>query len=118
MPTFNYTAIKDGKTVSGSTEAKSREAVSALLARENMRPLLIKESRTVQSKNFLEKFGGKVKLKDLVIFTRQLSTMINAGYLSYAVLVLYRRKPKAKDSRKSSPASRTRLKVESAWRTH
>ncbi|MGI9027743.1 MAG: type II secretion system F family protein [Candidatus Saccharimonadales bacterium] len=77
MVRFNYTATKDGKPLSGSSEAASREAVIATLAKQNIHVLTVKEAST--RLNFLSRKGGSVKQKDLVIFTRQLSTMVSAG---------------------------------------
>lgn len=77
--TFSYTAVKDGKTVTGTTEATDKAALRTLLSRQGLHPLIIKEHSKKGS--FLSKLGvsKKVKLKDLVIFTRQLSVMISAG---------------------------------------
>ncbi len=74
---FAYTAVtKDGKTVQGTADASSREGLVSLLSGQGLRPVVIKEGKTT-TKN---KGGGKkVKNRDLVIFTRQLSTMISAG---------------------------------------
>src|SRR5690606_2279876 len=74
MARFEYTARKNGKTVSGAIEASSKDAVISTLHRQGMQPLTIK---AVSSKKVRRK--GKVKSKDLVVFTRQLSTMISAG---------------------------------------
>ncbi len=76
---FTYTAVdKSGKTHEGSLEAASEAAVSQLIARQNMRAVVIKKDTAKQNPlNFL--LAQKVKLKDLVIFTRQLATMIDAG---------------------------------------
>jgi len=77
---FKYKAIaKDGKTVSGSAEAASRTALLALLRKQSLHPVLIEKTK---KKSGASSFFGpkkKVKLSDLVIFTRQLSTMISAG---------------------------------------
>lgn len=76
MARFTYTATtKEGKTIQGSTEAASKEALVALLAKQGLRPVIIK----IDSGRGGHKRAKKVKLKDLVIFTRQLSTMISAG---------------------------------------
>lgn len=78
---FNYKATnKDGKTISGSAEVADRQALIALLHKQNLRPVLI-ESTQSKPKSGNKLFGSKkkVKLADLVIFTRQLSTMISAG---------------------------------------
>src|SRR5829696_5830039 len=75
---FNYTAtIKEGRTLTGTAEATTKEALVATLNRQGLHPIVIK---TESVGGFLgKKKRGKVKLKDLVIFTRQLSTMISAG---------------------------------------
>lgn len=75
---FHYTAVnRDGKTVQGTIEAADRQAVVEALHKQGSRPLVIKSS---SSKNFLSfDLNRKVKQKDLVVFTRQLSTMVSAG---------------------------------------
>jgi type IV pilus assembly protein PilC len=78
MPKFTYTAVtKEGKTVSGSIEATTREALVGSLNKQGVRPLVVKQQGGFNIKSI----GGKPKVKsrDLVIFTRQLSTMISAG---------------------------------------
>lgn len=72
---FSYTATKDGKTFHGTVEAVNKEALVAMLGRQGARPIVVK----VDNGKGGGKKSGKVKLKDLVIFTRQLSTMISAG---------------------------------------
>ena len=82
MTHFSYTAVnKAGKTQEGETDAASKEILVATLTRQGLRPLVIKTETAKSSGSFLAKFGTrkKVKPKDLVIFTRQLSTMISAG---------------------------------------
>ncbi len=83
MAKFEYTATgPDQKQHSGILEAADENAARSSLVRLKLRPLVIKK---VQKKKgeinipFLSKGGGRVKPKDLVIFTRQLATMINAG---------------------------------------
>lgn len=73
---FSYTATKDGRTLQGTVEAADREALIATLTKQGAKPIIIKAETT---ENTGKKHGGKVKLKDLVIFTRQLSTMVSAG---------------------------------------
>jgi type IV pilus assembly protein PilC len=73
---FIYTAVtKEGKKIEGVAEATNRESLIATLAKQNARPVVIKED-TGRARG---KGGKKVKMKDLVLFTRQLSTMISAG---------------------------------------
>lgn len=74
---FSYTAqTKEGKTVQGSAEAANKEALVSLLAKQGAKPIVIKSEGDKIAKT---KKGKKVKSKDLVVFTRQLSTMISAG---------------------------------------
>lgn len=75
---FVYTATKDGRTINGSVEATNRETALSTLAQQNIHPLTI-HSRS-SKKSFLDNLtAGRVKQKDIVVFTRQLSTMISAG---------------------------------------
>lgn len=76
---FNYKATTtDGRTISGTAEAANRGALLTLLHKQNVRPVSIEVAKGSAKK---KGFSGKKKLKltDLVIFTRQLSTMISAG---------------------------------------
>ncbi|HOR23448.1 type II secretion system F family protein [Candidatus Saccharibacteria bacterium] len=78
MPKFEYTALsKEGKKATGTTEASSKESLEESLKHQGLHPLVIKQASGLKLNFNLTK--GKVKLKDLVIFTRQLSTMVSAG---------------------------------------
>lgn len=74
---FTYTATKDGKTIQGNAEGANKEAVIEMLHRQGAKPLVVKAESS--RGGFSKKFKGGVKQKDIVIFTRQLSTMISAG---------------------------------------
>jgi type IV pilus assembly protein PilC len=77
---FTYKATNsDGRTISGSAEAASKEALLALLHKQGLHPLLIRTGKAKAKSKGLFKPKEKIKLGDLVIFTRQLSTMISAG---------------------------------------
>lgn len=78
---FTYKALThDGKTVNGNYEAPSREALITTLSKQGMRPILIKVDTGVKKVSALDNFfKPKIKLRDLVMFTRQLSTLISAG---------------------------------------
>lgn len=78
MQEYTYTATKDQKTITGSIQGKNKEAVIASLRKQGVQPIIVKE-RT--NKDILSKlrFGKKVALKDLAVFTRELSTMVSAG---------------------------------------
>jgi type IV pilus assembly protein PilC len=77
MPIFAYTAREtaSGREIRNSVEALTEQsAIAALLGRN----LLVVEIREKVAKKGQTK-GGKVSLADLVMFTRQLATMIDAG---------------------------------------
>lgn len=77
MAEFSYVAFtSDGRQTNGTVNAASRQAAITALRAQGLRLLNIKEAGAAK-KRF--SFGKKVKLKDLVIFTRELSTMISAG---------------------------------------
>lgn len=77
MSDFSYTIInKDGRSSKGILNAADREAALGILRQQGAKPLMVKEVEAHKKINLL---GNKVKLKDLVIFTRELSTMISAG---------------------------------------
>src|ERR1700691_3338443 len=78
MPVFTFSG-KDasGQKVSGERNAPSKQAVGQLLRRERITPGAIRE----KGKEFaMPTFGtGKVKVKEIAIFFRQFSVMIDAG---------------------------------------
>ncbi|MEO6513632.1 MAG: type II secretion system F family protein [Candidatus Saccharimonadales bacterium] len=76
---FSYKAItKDGKNISGVYEAANKQALIAALAKQGAHPILIRSASQGGVSGF-KLFQPKVKLRDLVIFTRQLSTLVSAG---------------------------------------
>lgn len=76
---FTYKATKDGKTFSGSVEAANKAALLSLLHKQGIHPLFIEANKGKRKAGSLLSKKKKIKLSDLVIFTRQLSTMISAG---------------------------------------
>ena len=77
MADFTYSAINaHGQHISGTITAGTRDEAVKNLRDAGHKPLSVKEAKTGFNKSI---GGGKVKLKDLVIFTRELSTMISAG---------------------------------------
>lgn len=76
---YTYKASnKAGKNVEGTLQASTREEALSELRHQNLRPLTLKPN-IAKSKRGGFSFGKRVSLKELVIFTRQLSTMISAG---------------------------------------
>ena len=78
---FSYTAqTRDGKSISGTYDAPDRDAVVAALTKQGARPILIKLDESAKKNNAIANFfKPTVKLRDLVMFTRQLSTLVSAG---------------------------------------
>jgi type IV pilus assembly protein PilC len=77
MPAFVYKGkARDGRAVSGEKVGENKEAVMALLRREQILVSSIKEKGKEVA---LPKIGGGVPAKELAIFTRQFSVMIDAG---------------------------------------
>jgi type IV pilus assembly protein PilC len=80
MAKFTYTALNEqNKTVNGTVEAADRAAAMDLLGKQNVRPIGLKEEKKGGGNINIPFLKKKVKSKDLVVFTRQLSTMVSAG---------------------------------------
>ena len=80
--TFEY-AVRDraGQIVTGKIDAESTAAVAAKLKSMGYAPVKISAVRNtgLQMDLKLPKLGAKVKLKELAVFSRQFSTLINSG---------------------------------------
>jgi type IV pilus assembly protein PilC len=85
MPTFSYTAVDaQGKQANGAIEAADQGAAIAQIRQLGLYPQRLDEKREDAAANKKEKApkvkkGGKVKVKILTTFTRQLATLIDAG---------------------------------------
>lgn len=82
MPTFSYVAQnRSGKLERGTTNAETRQSLMQSLQRRGLRPQQIDEKPSGGLLAGL--FGGqrhvKVKSSEVMVFTRQLSTIVNAG---------------------------------------
>jgi type IV pilus assembly protein PilC len=75
MPTFSYTArAANGELKKGRLDVKDRDEVVAQLKRQRLIVVNVAEEGKQKSS-----IGGSIGMRDVVIFTRQFSTMINAG---------------------------------------
>ncbi|MCB8932174.1 MAG: type II secretion system F family protein [Fimbriimonadaceae bacterium] len=78
MPVFAYTAIdSSGRTVRSVTEADDEQLVLAKLRDQGLHCTEIKRSGSSMKKSSFGK--KKLKVKSLVVFSRQFATMIDAG---------------------------------------
>jgi len=77
MPSFAYTARETttGREIRSMVEAKNEQSAIAALLNRNLLVVSIQEKIPKKGKTQ----GGRVLLADLVVFTRQLATMIDAG---------------------------------------
>lgn len=94
MATFSYTAHnKRGEMQKGTVVAMDQSAAAANLNERGLTPILIKLDSGKKggiNLGFLNKFGGKVKLTDKMVFSRQFATMINAGIpISQSLSILH-----------------------------
>jgi type IV pilus assembly protein PilC len=77
MPDYKYQGTsRSGSTVSGTMTATSKKDLENMLKRQQITP----KKMTEKGKEFnMPQFGGGVNAKELAIFTRQFSVMIDAG---------------------------------------
>src|SRR5271154_536 len=77
MPVFTYHGTnRSGNSVTGEMNATSKTEAQSQLRRQQITPTKMSE----KGKEFnLPTFGSGVKAKELAVFTRQFSVMIDAG---------------------------------------
>jgi type IV pilus assembly protein PilC len=77
MPVFTYRGTnRSGGSVAGEMTAASKAELQTLLRRQQITPTKMSE----KGKEFnMPTFGGSVSAKELAVFTRQFSVMIDAG---------------------------------------
>lgn len=79
MPIFSYQATNaSGKTIQGTLSATDKTSAMTLMREQGLRPISLEIESSVK-KGGKGLFKPKVKITDLVLFTRQLSTMVSAG---------------------------------------
>jgi type IV pilus assembly protein PilC len=79
LPEYVWTGInKRGDKVSGILEGVNEAAIEQILTRQGIKVLKVKP-RPKHISEYLPFLSPRVKLPEIVIFTRQLATMINAG---------------------------------------
>ena len=86
MPVFEYTALDlKGKSVNGVLDADSIQAVRQKLRTTKVFPVTIKETRAITTKKEVPLFSlrrlfTRVKPSQMAMFTRQLATLVGAGF--------------------------------------
>ena len=80
MATFRYSAKdKTGRTVTGALESADERTLLEILRRQELIVISIKQERKKEKISLYLDFGGRIKLSELVLFARQLATMIDSG---------------------------------------
>ena len=107
MPTFRYSAIDfSGKPFNGSLEADSLEAVRDKLTQNRYHIIGINEVATsTGAADFFKRFS-RAKAKELVVFSRQFATMIDAGLSVLKCLDILQRQTKDPVLREALAATR------------
>lgn len=79
MLTFRYTArdSSTGEKITSEVQADNEQSAAKLIKQQGLAPVDIEAVDGSQST--FGKFRGRIKTKDKVLFSRQLSTLINAG---------------------------------------
>ena len=80
MLTYKYIARdpKTGQKHKAEVEADSEQSASRLIRDQGLAPLSIK-LKDDEGDGIFGRFANRIKIKDKIIFSRQLSTLINAG---------------------------------------
>ncbi len=89
MAVFRYYVIDgNGRESSGTKEMSSKKELISYLMAEGYRPIRIEEAGGINTSSISKAFAkstakkgakGRVKLEDIAVFCRQLSTLVNAG---------------------------------------
>lgn len=76
---FRYSAkTKEGETQTGFVEAGNRDAAVNILMEHNLFILSLKSAETARWYDRVSSYLGGVKRKDMLVFTRQLATLLEA----------------------------------------
>src|SRR5438477_11238341 len=78
MPNFSFKGKnRQGEMVAGERAADSKQALALALRRDQLFLLEAKEKKSWSFKDF--EFGGTPTAKEIAVFTRQFSVMIDSG---------------------------------------
>lgn len=81
MALYSYEAFsKDGKKITGEIDAPSADALKEQLTKQGLFPIKIELSGGVSTGGFLKRlFESKVTIKDKILLTKQLATLLKSG---------------------------------------
>ncbi len=103
MPRYKYTALTTaGKKIKGDLMASSRTDILSYLRTHALTPIQITENKAPEKLNIRNPFvRSGYRLKDMVFFTRQFATMLNAGLNVTSALDTLRRQKTSLHLKKS-----------------
>jgi type IV pilus assembly protein PilC len=116
MATFEYRAKdRNGEILTGSLDASSEDALISKLKDQDLFVLDIKRFRDEKEKGLSRniKFFERIKTRDLVVFTRQFSTLITSGMSLIESLVVLEKQTTGDKFR--AIISRVRRDIESGY---
>lgn len=88
MPSFEYVVIdQKGKEKKGSMEGLNEEKVTAVLKEEGLIPLSVKE-QSLLKRDINFNIGNPIKPRDLSVFCRQFTSIVNAGVTVISALLM------------------------------
>lgn len=83
MPTYRYKAIDEtGNPMSGTLDAETLQNANAIIVSRGLMPSEVKEVNAGNRDSFwsnIKSITGKVKTNELILFTKQFRSMLNAG---------------------------------------
>ena len=83
MATYRYNAIDEtGNSLSGMLDAESIQNANAILGGRGLIPTEIREDKEGSGESLTDRISaltGGVKIRDLILFTKQFRSMLNAG---------------------------------------
>ncbi|HPL68398.1 MAG TPA: hypothetical protein PLG94_17820, partial [Smithellaceae bacterium] len=83
MATYRYNAIDEtGNALSGTLDAESIQNANAILGARGLIPTEIREDKEGSGESLTDRISaltGGVKIRDLILFTKQFRSMLNAG---------------------------------------
>ncbi len=80
MSAYRYTAKdRSGRSVAGVMEANDERSMLEILRKQELVVITLKPDKQKAKIGKAAKGGGKIKLQELVLFSRQLATMIDSG---------------------------------------
>ena len=79
MPTFEFSARKQGELVNGLRQAADASAVASELLAAGMQPVKIAAPREIRAPNVKFRWRQRIALPELIVFSYQMASLMQAG---------------------------------------